>query len=209
MPEVSASPPARWRWLRWLVAVVLVALAYDAGANAYVIGTARRATVADVASAPVRPYAIVLGNQVFPNGEPVPDLRERLETARALYQAGRAEKVIVSGGVVGDYNEPRAMAAWLTARGVKPDDVVLDGGGHRTAATMRGAAALGVRSALIVTQAYHLPRSLYLARHAGIDAVGVPARDRRWGVLPELRVLFRESSARAETVLEVALRGVR
>jgi SanA protein len=208
MPE--APPPAsRRRWARSLVAVVLVALAYDAGANAYVIGKARPAIVADVASAPARPHAIVLGNQVFPNGALVPDLRERLETALALYRTGRAGKVIVSGGVVGDYNEPRAMAAWLTARGVKPADVILDGGGHRTAATMRGAAALGVRSALIVSQSYHLARSIYLARHAGIDAVGVPAPDRRSGVWPEVRVFIRESTARAETVLEVALRGVR
>ena len=74
------------------------------------------------------------------------------------------------------------MAAWLEARGVKPADVIVDPGGHRTAATMADAAALGVRSALVVTQGYHLPRSLYLARRAGIDAVGVPAPDAAGGL---------------------------
>jgi vancomycin permeability regulator SanA len=73
---------------------------------------------------------------------------------------------------------------------------------------MADAAALGVRSALIVTQAYHLPRSIYFARHAGIDALGVSAPARRWGVFDWAHVLFRETAARAEAVLEVPLRGV-
>ena len=101
------------------------------------------------------------------------------------------------------------MAAWLEAHGVPPADVVLDGGGHRTAATMADAAALGVRSALVATQAYHLPRALYLARHAGIDAVGVPAPFAELSWLAKLRVYVRETLARAEVVVEVAVRGVR
>ena len=43
---------------------------------------------------------------------------------------------------------------------------------------MRNAAATGETSVTLVTQAYHLPRCLYLARRAGLDAVGVAA-DRR------------------------------
>ena len=74
------------------------------------------------------------------------------------------------------YDEPHAMAALAGgARGRSRRRSWSDAGGHRTAATMADAAALGVRSALVVTQGYHLPRALYLARHAGIDAIGVPA----------------------------------
>ena len=70
-------------------------------------------------------------------------------------------------------------------------------------------AALGKRSILVVTQGYHLPRSLYLARHAGIDAIGVPAPSRRPGAYDTFKVYVRETVARAETVVEVAVRGVR
>ncbi len=115
----------------------------------------------------------------------------------------------MSGLTAGDYDEPHAMAAWLEARGVSPANIVLDPGGHRTAATMAGSAALGVRSALVVSQGYHLPRALYFARHAGIDAVGVPAPSRSTGFGSGVRGFIRESTARAETLLEVALRGVR
>jgi SanA protein len=74
---------------------------------------------------------------------------------------------------------------------------------------MADAAALGVRSALVVSQRYHLPRALYLARHAGIDAVGVPAQDTHEGWASLAKLFVREAAARAETVVEVALRGVR
>lgn len=189
--------------------VALLGLAYVGAANLFLIASARSATVASVDAAPVRPYAIVLGNRVFPGDVPCYELAARLETALAVYRAGRAQKVIVSGQVRGDYSEPRAMASWLKARGVKPADVIEDPGGHRTAATMAGAAALGARSALVVTQAYHLPRSLFLARHAGIDAVGVPASPRTAGFIGKVRGFVRETAARAEILVEVALRGVR
>ena len=74
---------------------------------------------------------------------------------------------------------------------------------------MAGAAALGVKAALVATQAYHLPRSLYLARRAGIDAVGVPATRGRRSTWQNMHTYIREILARAETVIEVALRGVR
>jgi vancomycin permeability regulator SanA len=152
---------------------------------------------------------IVLGNKVFPGGQPSRELAERLETARDLYQSGRAPRIVVSGLVRDGYDEPSAMADWLRARGVPSDHIVVDGGGHRTAATMANAVALGVRSSLIATQGYHLPRSLYLAHHAGIDAVGVAARPGGRAGWHLFRTYFREVVARAETVLEVVLRGVR
>ena len=74
---------------------------------------------------------------------------------------------------------------------------------------MANAAARGIRSALVATQPYHLPRSLYLARHAGIDAIGVPARSTAGGVTRRWHARLREMLARAEIVVEVALRGVR
>ena len=95
----------------------------------------------------MRPYAIVLGNRVFPDGAPCAELAARLEAALALYRAGRAgEDHRVGTRARGAYNEPHAMAAWLEARGVAAGRHVVDAGGHRTAATMADAAALGVRA---------------------------------------------------------------
>jgi SanA protein len=179
------------------------------GANLYLIAASRAAIVTGVEAAAPRPYTIVLGNRVYADGTPASDLAARLETALALHRAGRAGKIIVSGMARGAYDEPGGMAAWLEARGVPAADIILDRGGHRTAATMADAAALGVRSASVVSQGYHLPRALYLARHAGIDASGVPADPGDRGGLNGLKVFLRERVARAEALLEVAVRGVR
>lgn len=205
MPD---GPSRRRRGRRWLAAASLAVVAFVAAANLYLIATARAATVSGVEAAPARPYAIVLGNRVFEDGAPSRELAARLQTALALHRAGRADKLVVSGRTAGAYDEPHAMAAWLEARGVSPANIVLDPGGHRTAATMAGSAALGVRSALVVSQGYHLPRALFFARRAGIEAVGVPAPARSTGFWSGVRVFIRESTARAEALLEVALRGV-
>jgi SanA protein len=206
----APRPGRRWRrWLKGLAVVALAAVVYVVGANLFLTARARAATVAGVDAAAARPYAIVLGNRVFPGGIPSRELAARLEVALALYQAGRVERVIVSGRAYEGYDEPGGMAHWLEERGVPRAQIIVDRGGHRTAATMAGAAARGVRAAYVVTQGYHLPRALYLARHAGIDALGVPAPARRAGVGDSMRVAFRESMARAEIVVEVALLGVR
>jgi vancomycin permeability regulator SanA len=204
-PRRSEAP----RWRRRLGLAIGLAIGLTAAGNGYVLGTTRAARVATVAEAPVRPFVIVLGNRVFPDGTPSAELAARLETGRQLYVARRAGKIIVSGMARADYDEPHSMANWLYAHGVPANDVILDLGGYRTAASMADAAAMGVRSSLVATQAYHLPRALYLARHAGIDAVGVPSVRTSRSALDTIRTSIRETLARAEIIVEVAFRGVR
>jgi SanA protein len=187
----------------------LLVIALVGAANAYLVSRSRDAIIADFSRTPPRPYAMVLGNQVMRGGVPSWELAERLETARQLYRSGLARRIIVSGMVRQGYDEPDAMAAWLESRGVAPGDVVIDRGGFRTAASMADAAATGVQSLLVVSQRYHLPRALYLARHAGLDAIGVPAPEIRRVLADRIFLFVRETTARAESILEVAARGVR
>ena len=211
MPEAGPPPRAWLRWGRWLVAWLALSVALIGAADAYVVFTARPRVLPGVGAAPASPDAMVLGNRVFAGGVPSRELQARLETGLRLYAAGRVQRVIVSGLSQPDigYDEPGAMAAWLEARGVPAANVILDRGGYRTAASMADAAATGVRALLVVSQAYHLPRALYLARAAGIDAWGVPAPEPEKDWVDRLHVFVREHVARAETVLEVLVRGVR
>ncbi len=208
MSEPAAPRPRRWQ--RWVVVGLVSTVALIGVADAHVVSVTRtrRARVED---APARPYEMVLGNRVFPGGVPCGELARRLEVGRELYERGRARRVIVSGKARPDrnYDEPAVMAAWLEARGVPAADIILDRGGYRTAASMADAAAIGVKSLLVVSQAYHLPRAVYLAERAGIDAVGVAASDGRRHPLDVLHMALREALARAETVVEVLVRGVR
>jgi vancomycin permeability regulator SanA len=211
MAEARASSGKGRRWLRRLALAGLGCAGVVGAGNAWILYQTSGQIVAKVADAPVRPVAIVLGNRIFPDGSPAIDLYGRLVVALELYQAGKVRKIFVSGAAhpeVG-YDEPAGMAAWLEKRGVPKANLILDRGGHRTAATMADAAAAGLRQALVCTQAYHLPRSLYLANHAGINATGVVAVTRVRDNIELLKSYWREALARTETVLEVAWRGVK
>jgi SanA protein len=75
-----------------------------------------------------------------------------------------------------DYNEPGAMMAYAIAHGVAPADIQPDYGGRRTYDTCyRAQAIFRVQEAILVTQAFHLPRALFLCDKLGIKTNGVAA----------------------------------
>ncbi len=130
---------------------------------------------ASAADAPSRPVAIVFGAA----GD---ILTDRVTTGVELYNAGKAQKLLMTGdNSRDDYNEPEAMREQAIAEGVPASAIVCDYAGFRTYDSLyRAHAIFGVTSALLVTQRYHLPRALYIAHHLGIEAVGVDAAKRRY-----------------------------
>lgn len=125
-------------------------------------------------SASARPVAVVLGAAAWPEG-PSPLLARRLDLAVRLFEGGRVERVIVSGdNREVSRCETDVMTAYLVGHGVPADRIDADRHGYRTWDTcVRVRDLFGVRSAVMVTQSFHLPRTIALARAAGIDAVGV------------------------------------
>ncbi|MFV2197676.1 SanA/YdcF family protein [Nocardiopsis sp. LOL_012] len=123
---------------------------------------------------PHRPVAVVLGAAAWPEG-PSPLLARRLDLAVRLYDERRVDAVIVSGdNREVSRRETDTMTRYLVARGVPADRVRADPHGYRTWDTcVRVRELFGVDAATMVTQAFHLPRTVALARAAGIDAVGV------------------------------------
>ena len=120
---------------------------------------------------------LIFGCGVKDDGTPSDMLTDRLKTGLMLYQAGAAPKILVSGdhGRI-EYDEVNTMKSWLTANGVPSEDVFMDHAGFSTYESVyRADAVFEVKSAVLVTQEYHLYRALYGAEKFGIDAVGVPA----------------------------------
>ena len=135
---------------------------------------------------PAHRVAIVYGAEVR-NGRLSSVLRDRMDTAIQLYHDGIVDRLLVSGDNQFDYyDEPGAMQTYAIARGVAPDDIQTDPSGLRTYDTCyRARHVFGVESAILVTQAFHLPRALFTCRWLGIEAVGTaadlrPYRDARW-----------------------------
>jgi len=129
---------------------------------------------------PSAQVAIVLGAFVEAKGQPSDILLDRLWIARELYRAGKVSKILVSGDHGrASYDEVNSMHRWLLKRGVQSKDIFLDHAGFTTLDTMqRASKVFGVHDAIICTQAFHLPRAVFLASAAGIKASGIEA-DRR------------------------------
>jgi vancomycin permeability regulator SanA len=130
---------------------------------------------ADAAAVPETPVALVLGARVHPSGRPSALLARRLDLAAELVRRGTVRVVLVSGDN-GDrrYDEVTAMADYLVRRGVPARQVVRDHAGFDTwDSCTRAHRIFGVDRAVVVTQAFHLPRAVALCRRAGIEATGL------------------------------------
>jgi len=135
--------------------------------------------------APERHTAIVLGAYVEPEGQLSPMLEDRVSTAVELYRRGKVKKLLMTGDHgEKSYDEVNSMRLYAEKKGVPTEDIFMDHAGFKTYESMyRADKVFQVKSALIVTQHFHLARAVYLARSRGIDAIGVTA-DRRqyWNV---------------------------
>ncbi|MDY0019451.1 MAG: YdcF family protein [Anaerolineae bacterium] len=145
---------------------------------------------------PFSRYAIVFGAYVNEDGTLTDAALERTEAAVQLYQAGRVEKLFVSG-TNSSHRQADVMAQYAEDRGVPAADIIVDGLGIDTHDTCRHIAALASEG-VIVTQEFHLPRAMYICERSGVQGVGI-AID-RLGIL----------SSRGSTTLEIwATRGIR
>ncbi len=124
--------------------------------------------------------AIVFGARIYSNDRLSAMLRDRVDTAIELYQAGKVDKLLLTGDNSSVYyNEPGAMMNYAIAHGVDPDDIQPDYGGRRTYdSCYRAKHVFQVSDAVLVTQAFHLPRALFLCSSMGLESSGVIA-DRR------------------------------
>jgi SanA protein len=184
-----------------VVALVLLV----AVANLYVLAKGGDSTP-EVADVPRTEVAIVPGALVEPDGDLSAMLAARVEQASRLWHAGKVEKILVSGDHgTWKYDEPDTMRQALVQDGVAPEDVYEDHAGFDTWATMvRAQSIFGVRHAVVVTQGFHMPRALYLADAAGIDATGLTADLQPWGYQGR-KSTVREVLSRVKAVADVTL----
>jgi SanA protein len=119
--------------------------------------------------------AVVFGASVYGNGDLSQVLKDRVDTAIELYHAEKIDRILVSGDNPDpSYNEPKAMHEYLITHAVAPQHVIIDYGGRSTYETcLRAREVFGLNRVVLVSQGYHLPRSLYIANELGLDAVGM------------------------------------
>lgn len=160
-------------------ALVVAGVALVAAANVHVVRSAEPFVFRDAGDVPQRYCAVVPGAGVR-NGVVSDVLRDRLDSAAALLSSGRSERILVSGDHGrGDYDEVNAALGHLRSLGVDGGAVFLDHAGFSTWDTAaRARRVFLVDGCVAVTQEFHVHRTVFLARAAGLDCVGLvaPAR---------------------------------
>jgi uncharacterized SAM-binding protein YcdF (DUF218 family) len=104
---------------------------------------------------------------------------DRLVYAVALYKAGRAPRLLVTGGAEeGARSEAEIMRELLEVMGVPSNAILLEDRSRNTyqnaVFTARMLKTLGIRRILLVTSAFHMRRSEALFRAQGIDVIPAP-----------------------------------
>ncbi|OUO87616.1 hypothetical protein B5F40_13370 [Gordonibacter sp. An230] len=190
-----------------LLGCVLAVVAVVAATNAITVLTTKDRIVGAEAAASFDADAIVvLGASVYADGTPSGILQDRLDDGIALYFAGVAPKIIMSGdNSTVSYNEVKAMKDYAVAQGVPSADVFCDHAGFSTYESMyRAKHVFGAERIVVATQTYHLYRALYAANGLGLEAVGVPSDYREYA--HQLQYDMREIPARAKDFFKTLLR---
>ncbi|MGH7656578.1 MAG: YdcF family protein [Gemmatimonadaceae bacterium] len=139
---------------------------------------------------------IVMGAAQY-QGKPSPVLRVRLDHALALWQRGLASRLVLTGGIgEGDtISEAEVSRVYVMARGVPDSAILLENDGRTSAQSLRAAVDLlheqELRTAIVVSDPFHMLRLEILGRRYGIDPYtspalpgpGAPHLLRRWGNL--------------------------
>jgi SanA protein len=171
-----------------ILILVLLAGALAAATNYYVIKSGENDIVATVESSDIsleknsirtlqtlNPDCILVLGAAVRGNTPSKMLQDRLDVAIALYEAGVAPKILLSGdnGQV-TYNEVVVMQQYVLEAGVPAEDVFLDYAGFSTYESMyRARDVFLVETAVVVTQKYHLYRALQIGRALGLTVRGV------------------------------------
>lgn len=142
---------------------------------------------------------VVLGAAQY-DGRPSPVFRDRLDHALALYEAGYALRLVVTGGrQEGDrFTEAEAGYRYLRDQGVAEDALLREVAGSNTYESLEEAAGFlidqGLTTVVLVTDGYHAYRVEAIAEELGLDATVSPGPD-RLSRASELRLLVRETAA--------------
>lgn len=129
---------------------------------------------------------IILGAGVRPDGNPCDLLADRLDTGAKVYVRRICKTILLTGDNSGEeYNELRVMKNWImnnyTEANIKKDDLLIDNCGFCTYDSMyRAKNIFNIKSAVISTNRYHLPRAIYIARKLGIEAYGIVSDIRKY-----------------------------
>lgn len=117
---------------------------------------------------------IILGYPAKSSNRPGPILRSRLDKGIALYKQNAANTIILTGSAVSNINvEADVMATYCMRQGIPADDLILERHALNTyenALYTRKIMKLHkMRTGILVSSNFHIPRAKYIFRHFAKD----------------------------------------
>jgi len=166
------------RALKWGAVSLLLVLIALGGYWGYIYRQIRSCAVRDEAHH--ADTIVILGAAQY-NGRPSPVFKARLDHAFELFEKGLARSIITTGGYGPDPNftEAHVGTQYLTQRGVNPEMIVTEQGSGTTGESIQAISGLmqakGWKSAVVVSDGFHLYRLKRMFQDNGIHAYTSPA----------------------------------
>src|SRR5882724_10337380 len=164
--------------MKWIVAVaLLLVIAVTLVKVTGVAAEIHRQSVIDEAQP--ADAIIVLGAAEY-RGKPSPVLEARLNHALFLYLKHLAPRIITTGGAGGDpvFTEGSVGRAYLAERGVPPEAIVVEREAESTAQSVAAVAEImrrmNLKSAIVVSDGYHIFRVKRMLESTGLKVYGSP-----------------------------------
>jgi len=136
----------------------------------------RQSTVDEARQADV---ILVLGAAEY-RGKPSPVLEARLNHALYLYRQGLAPRILTTGGSGGDptFTEGEVARAYLSKHDIPSEAIMVESQGSSTVESIAGAAEImrrmDLKSAIVVSDGYHIYRVKKILQAAGMSVYGSP-----------------------------------
>jgi SanA protein len=126
-------------------------------------------------SIPAVDAIVVPGAGVYRSGRLSRALLQRMDAAVTMAKKRPGVKLVLSGHAIPKgYNETKAMRDNAIQHGFPARDVLIDERGRSTFLTLLNCKKdFHLRSLAVVSQGYHLPRSLYIARRLQLQGYGL------------------------------------
>ena len=183
--------------MKWVAGVaLLLALAALVGYLGHIAAEIQRESTVDEA----RPAdaIVVLGAAEY-RGRPSPVLEARLNHALFLYLKGLAPRIITTGGAGGDpiFTEGAVARTYLSQRGVPPEAISVENEGESTmqsvATVTEMMRRMNLKSAIVVSDGYHIFRVKRMLEASGIKVYGSPRPSLQQGTGRDKWVYFRQA----------------
>ena len=186
-----------------MIVLAIVGLAILAGVNLYVKSETEGLIYHYANGVPEENVGIIFGAGIR-NDRPSKYLKDRLDKGIELYKLKKINKILLSGDNGSDeHDELTVMKLYCYEHGVDTTKVFLDYAGFDTYSTMyRAKHIFKIKSAILVSQEYHLSRAIYIGNSLGVNSVGLSANEGAYRNYNYVR--FREYFTILKSFMDVA-----